>query len=75
LDDDAENYAVAEQALDRLSCALGGDYLAQILMNAIPNMIGNSADWKQRHAGLMAISCIAEGCHDQLEAFLPAVLQ
>jgi importin-5 len=65
---------VAEQALDRLSCALGGDCLAGIFMSSIPAMISNS-DWRQRHAGLMAISCIAEGCRDQLEGYLEAVLQ
>ena len=44
-------------------------------MSVIPTMLQNVADWRQRHAGLMAISCIAEGCRDQLESYLEAVLR
>jgi hypothetical protein len=33
-----------------------------------------SADWKYRHAGLMALSAIGEGCHQQMEAILNEIV-
>lgn len=36
-------------------------------------MLSNS-DWKYRHAALMAISAIGEGCHKQMEAMLPQIM-
>lgn len=33
-----------------------------------------SADWKYRHAGLMALSAIGEGCHQQMEAILQEIV-
>lgn len=33
-----------------------------------------SADWKQRHAALMAISAVGEGCHKHMEAILHQIL-
>ena len=30
-----------------------------------------SADWRYRHAGLMAISAVGEGCHKQMLNMLP----
>lgn len=32
------------------------------------------ADWKYRHAGLMALSAIGEGCHQQMEAILNEIV-
>ncbi|KAI3366277.1 hypothetical protein L3Q82_009751 [Scortum barcoo] len=32
------------------------------------------ADWKYRHAGLMALSAIGEGCHQQMEAILQEII-
>lgn len=32
------------------------------------------ADWKYRHAGLMALSAIGEGCHQQMEAILQEIV-
>jgi hypothetical protein len=74
LDDDNENYAIAEQALDRISCSLEGKSLLNTFMTIIPSLLAQ-AEWKRRHAGLMAIACIAEGCKELLSANLPAVLQ
>ena len=34
----------------------------------------NSENWKYRHAGLMAISAVGEGCHKQMEAMLPQIM-
>jgi hypothetical protein len=33
-----------------------------------------SADWKYRHAALMAISAAGEGCHKQMEAILENIV-
>lgn len=32
------------------------------------------ADWKYRHAGLMALSAIGEGCHQQMEGILNEIV-
>ena len=32
------------------------------------------ADWKCRHAALMAISASGEGCHKQMENYLPQIM-
>lgn len=32
------------------------------------------ADWRYRHAGLMAISAVGEGCYKQMEALLPDIV-
>ena len=34
----------------------------------------STADWKYRHAGLMALSAIGEGCHQQMEAILNEIV-
>lgn len=34
----------------------------------------NAADWKYRHAGLMALSAIGEGCHQQMEGILNEIV-
>lgn len=34
-----------------------------------------AADWKYRHAGLMALSAIGEGCHQQMEAILEEIVK
>ena len=31
-------------------------------------------DWKCRHAALMAISAAGEGCHKQMESYLPQIM-
>ncbi|KAN0109453.1 Armadillo-type fold [Russula decolorans] len=51
---------VYEQALDRLACAVGGKAVLPAAFQHIPGMLA-SHDWKLRHAGLMAVSSVAEG--------------
>ena len=92
---------MAESALDRISCGLGGKTVFQHILNLTPQML-QQPDWKFRHAALMAISglfayylCIfakkkkfpwniffhissisatGEGCHKQMEAYLPEIM-
>ena len=33
------------------------------------------ADWKFRHGALMAISASGEGCHKQMEGYLPQIME
>lgn len=73
-DDTSDNNVIAESALDRLACGLGGKAILPHIVNNIPSML-NNADWKQRHAALMAISAAGEGCHKQMESMLDSIMQ
>ena len=54
-EDIESNAVVAESALDRLACGLGGKTVFPQIMALTPVML-QQADWKSRHAALMAIS-------------------
>ncbi|CAB3366645.1 Hypothetical predicted protein [Cloeon dipterum] len=73
-DDNDSNSVVAESALDRLACGLGGKTMLPHIIQNIPPMLGNN-DWKYRHAALMAISAVGEGCHKQMESMLPQIME
>lgn len=74
LDEDNDcNSVVAEAALDRLACGLGGKIILPLVTANVPQMLA-SHDWKQRHAALMALSAIGEGCHKQMETILPEIM-
>ncbi|KAG2457140.1 IPO5 protein, partial [Polypterus senegalus] len=73
-DDDFDSNAVAgESALDRVACGLGGKIVLPMIKEHIMQMLQNP-DWKYRHAGLMALSAIGEGCHRQMEAILNEIV-
>merc|ERR1740128_460652 len=72
-EDSDSNAVVAECALDRLACGLGGKSVFPHIMSITPTML-QSPDWKHRHAALMAISASGEGCHKQMEPFLSQVM-
>lgn len=72
-DDNDANNVVAESALDRLACGLGGKMILPLIVHNIPAMLSHP-DWKQRHAALMAISAAGEGCHKQMEDILPNIM-
>ncbi|XP_067116750.1 importin-5 [Osmerus mordax] len=73
-DDDFDSNAVAgESALDRIACGLGGKIMLPMIKQHIMQMLQNP-DWKYRHAGLMALSAIGEGCHQQMEAILNEIV-
>ncbi|CAH0556676.1 unnamed protein product [Brassicogethes aeneus] len=74
LDEDNDcNNVVAEAALDRLACGLGGKIILPLVTASVPAMLA-SPDWKPRHAALMALSAIGEGCHKQMEAILSEIM-
>merc|ERR1712165_542854 len=72
-DDNDSNAVVAESALDRLACGLGGKTVFPHILYTTPQMMQHP-DWKCRHAALMAISAAGEGCHKQMESYLPQIM-
>ena len=44
----------------------------ELVVNVV--LIFIEADWRYRHAGLMAISAVGEGCHKHMEKHLPQVV-
>jgi len=73
-EDNDSNAVVAESALDRLACGLGGKTVFPHIMQLTPAMLQH-ADWKYRHAALMAISASGEGCHKQMEPHLEQLME
>ncbi|KAJ1675451.1 importin subunit beta-3 [Spiromyces aspiralis] len=73
VDDNDENYVFGEQVMDRLACSIGGKQLLPVAFKYIPGMLA-SANWKERHAALMAVSAIGEGCYKVMRNELKNVL-
>lgn len=59
--------------MDRLANKLGGSVLLAPTFQWLPRMMTSSA-WRDRHAALMAISAISEGCRDMMEQELDKIL-
>lgn len=88
---------MAESALDRLACGLGGKTVLPHILSNVSTMLANP-NWKYRynyiiiiimsklylvklnsfllyrHAALMAISAVGEGCHKQMQPMLQEIL-
>ena len=73
-DEEYTNYDVGEEALDRLAMSVGGKSVLPIANNVMQQFLTN-ADWRFRHAGLMAVSQIGEGCAKQISQTLGQVIQ
>ncbi|KAI1261994.1 armadillo-type protein [Xylariaceae sp. FL1019] len=67
------NHVAGEQCMDRLANKLGGETILAPTFHWLPRMIESMA-WKDRHAALMAISAISEGCRDLMIKELNQVL-
>ena len=59
--------------MDRLANKLGGQTILAPTFNWLPRMMTSMA-WRDRHAALMAISAISEGCQDLMLGELSQVL-
>ena len=59
--------------MDRLANKLGGPVVLPPTFSWLPRMMQSSA-WRDRHAALMAISAISEGCRDLMVGELDKVL-
>ena len=68
------NHVAGEQCMDRLANKLGGETLLPVTFTWLPRMM-HSASWRDRHAALMAISAISEGCRDLMLSELDKVLE
>ncbi|GAB2286974.1 hypothetical protein Dimus_021362 [Dionaea muscipula] len=63
-DEDAgetSNYSVGQECLDRLSIALGGNTVLPVASELLPAYLA-APEWQKRHAALIALAQIAEGC-------------
>lgn len=72
-DESDQNHVAGEQTMDRLANKLGGQTILAPTFNWLPRMT-NSMAWRDRHAALMAISAISEGCRDLMIGELSQVL-
>ncbi|KAA8622517.1 KAP95 Karyopherin importin beta [Pyrenophora tritici-repentis] len=74
LDEESDsNHVAGEQCMDRLANKLGGQAILPPTFNWLPRMMTSSA-WRDRHAALMAISAISEGCRELMVGELDKVL-
>ena len=73
-EDQDMNHVAGEQCMDRLANKLGGQIMLPATFTWLPRMM-HSASWKDRHAALMAISAISEGCRDLMIGELDKVLE
>lgn len=71
---DEENAGIGESSLDRVACTLGGKVILQPFLQIVPRLIQDSANWKNRHAGIMGLSTIGEGCKRQMEPMIEQVV-
>ncbi|KAI9554129.1 hypothetical protein GHT06_019401 [Daphnia sinensis] len=72
-EDNDSNSVVAEAALDRLACGIGGKSVLPHIIQSLPTMLSNT-DWRYRHAALMAVSAVGEGCHKEMEPLLTQIM-
>lgn len=72
-DESDSNHVAGEQCMDRLANKLGGQAILPPTFNWLPRMMTSSA-WRDRHAALMAISAISEGCRALMVGELDKVL-
>lgn len=56
-----ELYEFGQECLDRLALSLGGNTVAPMASGMLGQLM-SSPEWKQRHAALIALAQIAEGC-------------
>lgn len=58
---ESTNYNVAQECLDRLSLSLGGNTIVPVASEIFPAYLA-APEWQKRHATLIAVAQIAEGC-------------
>ncbi|KAF1867035.1 hypothetical protein Lal_00049462 [Lupinus albus] len=63
-DEDAgetSNYSMGQECLDRLAISLGGNTVVPVASEQLPAYLA-APEWQKRHAALIALAQIAEGC-------------
>jgi len=73
-DGDGELFEVGQECLDRLALAMGGSAVAPLASAALPRLLGDAGDWRKRHAALVCLAQIAEGCSKVMGAQLPSLV-
>ncbi|GKA65282.1 importin-5-like protein [Tanacetum coccineum] len=58
---ESSNYSVAQECLDRLAIALGGNTIVPVASEQLPAYLA-APEWQKHHAALIALAQIAEGC-------------
>lgn len=58
---ESDNYGMAQECLDRLAISMGGSSVLPAASELLPVYIADQ-DWRKRHAALIALAQIAEGC-------------
>ena len=58
---EGELYEFGQECLDRISLALGGKTMVPMAAQALPQLMTDQR-WEQRHAALICLAQIAEGC-------------
>jgi hypothetical protein len=66
--------AFGEQAIDRLSVALGGKAVMPVTTAIIEELLNNKDDWKQRRAAFQTLALMGEGCAKHLKPQIAAVV-
>lgn len=59
---EGELFPFGQECLDRIAIALGGKTLVPLAGKVLPIMMADAKDWKKRHAALICLAQIAEGC-------------
>jgi hypothetical protein len=59
-----------QEYLDRAAIALGGKALLPAAGTLLPAWLSDASDWRKRHAALICLAQIAEGCEKQMRAQL-----
>lgn len=59
---EGERYEVGQECLDRIAIALGANSVLPCAASVIPQLLADQSDWRKRHAALVALAQIAEGC-------------
>ncbi|KAL4350103.1 hypothetical protein AHAS_Ahas10G0108500 [Arachis hypogaea] len=59
--DESSNYSIGQECLDRLSISLGGNTIVPVASEQLP-AYSAAPEWQKRHAALIALAQIAEGC-------------
>ncbi|KAJ4762740.1 ARM repeat superfamily protein [Rhynchospora pubera] len=64
--DEMHNFKFSKESSYAISAALGGALLVPVVIELLPAYLEN-ADWKKRHAALIFLKGIAEGCSEALK--------
>lgn len=59
--------------MDRVACAAGGGLIFPILKQLIPSWTA-SPDWRNRHAAMILVGQVADGCSEVLSRELSLAL-